>query len=103
MRRALDVGSATKRYHRVVRVLSWAACALVVACGQGRTPARARAPHPAPVVAASAVATSTPVVGARPPSPLDECQRKITSLLATPPLPGAPELEARRAETFARA
>jgi hypothetical protein len=56
-----------------------------------------------PALSASAVATAQPAPVERPPAPLDDCQQKITALLATPSLPGAPELEARRAETFARA
>lgn len=43
-------------------------------------------------------------VAVEPPAALpDECSRRVAALLAMPSLPGAPELEARRAETFARA
>ncbi|HVW25833.1 MAG TPA: hypothetical protein VHC69_10710 [Polyangiaceae bacterium] len=83
-----------------MRVLAWAACALVVACGQDGPSPRGAPPRAAPAIPASSVVGSP---AAAPKPPLDDCARKIAALLATPSLPGTPELEARRAETFARA
>jgi hypothetical protein len=102
-----DAAGAEKRYHEVVR-LRWAACLLFVACAQegapGRAPARAAAPNAAVVVsvkAAPSVVTKAPSDAQR--AEAAACAELIERLSKKAALPGAPELEARRAETFARA
>ncbi len=99
-----------KGYDGVVRFLRWSACLLVVACAREGAPTEPsvsvvsrKAPAPVSVKTAPADMATSPgaVHGVVPEG--ERCARRIEALSSEPALPGAPELEARRAETFARA
>src|SRR4051794_39943693 len=99
MGEATDAGGREKRYDIVVRLFWCAALLLVAACRREGAPERALGSQSAAPMVMAAKAPPTSATN----DEAARCTAAIGRVLAMPAQAGAPELEARRAETFARA